>query len=199
MPKLTDTQLVILSAAAGREDGAALPPPSSLKIRGGALTSTLQGLRKKGLLEEKPGTREAPAWRHGKDGRPMMLIITAAGRQAIDGEAGEGSAEQPSRRAAPAKVRRAEPKRAAPTGGKNPARQGTKQALLIDLLARKTGATIGEIVDATGWQAHSVRGAISGTLKKKHSHVAGSPIVPTDIRNPIVRLLPQSGRHLATS
>src|SRR3546814_9776097 len=48
---------------------------SSLKIRGGALTSTLQGLRKKELLEEKPAARGAAAWRHGKDGRPMMLAI----------------------------------------------------------------------------------------------------------------------------
>ncbi len=47
------------------------------------------------------------------------------------------------------------------------ARAGTKQALLIDLLKRKTGATIDDLVKATGWQPHSVRGAISGTLKKK--------------------------------
>ncbi len=46
-------------------------------------------------------------------------------------------------------------------------RSGTKQAILIDLLKRKKGATIEKIVEATGWQAHSVRGAISGTLKKK--------------------------------
>ncbi len=46
-------------------------------------------------------------------------------------------------------------------------RPGTKQALLIDLLTRKKGATIEEIVEATGWQPHSVRGAISGALKKK--------------------------------
>ena len=44
---------------------------------------------------------------------------------------------------------------------------GTKQATLIDLLKRKTGATIADLVKATGWQPHSVRGAISGTLKKK--------------------------------
>jgi hypothetical protein len=38
---------------------------------------------------------------------------------------------------------------------------------MIDLLKRKKGATIEAIVAATGWQPHSVRGAISGTLKKK--------------------------------
>jgi hypothetical protein len=39
--------------------------------------------------------------------------------------------------------------------------------LLIDLLSRKHGATLAEAVKATGWEPHSVRGAISGTLKKK--------------------------------
>ena len=46
-------------------------------------------------------------------------------------------------------------------------RQGTKQALLIDLLKRKNGATIDDAVKATGWQPHSVRGVISGALKKR--------------------------------
>ncbi len=66
---------------------------------------------------------------------------------------------------------RAEPKPSGskPKGRTSPpaVRPGTKQALLIDLLKRKKGATIEEIVEATGWQAHSVRGAISGALKKK--------------------------------
>ncbi len=65
--------------------------------------------------------------------------------------------------APPRKVPRQRAKAAKPRGP----RAGTKQALLIDLLKRKTGATIDEIVEATGWQAHSVRGAISGALKKK--------------------------------
>ena len=59
---------------------------------------------------------------------------------------------------------------AAKSTGQQPpsaARPGTKQALLIDLLQRKKGATIDDAVKATGWQPHSVRGAISGTLKKK--------------------------------
>ncbi len=69
MPKLTDTQLVILSAAAQRKDRAVLPLPKSLKTKGAAVTKTLDGLRKKGLLEEKPASREAAAWREGKGGR----------------------------------------------------------------------------------------------------------------------------------
>lgn len=43
----------------------------------------------------------------------------------------------------------------------------TKQAQLVALMLRRQGATIGEMASATGWQPHSVRGAISGTLKKK--------------------------------
>ncbi len=70
------------------------------------------------------------------------------------------------------RVRRTK-KPAAPksTNGKSATvRQGTKQALLIDRLKRKNGATIAEAVEALGWQPHSVRGAISGTLKKKLGH-----------------------------
>ena len=47
------------------------------------------------------------------------------------------------------------------------ARRGTKQAILIEMLRRPDGATIEEMAARTGWQKHSVRGAISGTLKKK--------------------------------
>ena len=45
--------------------------------------------------------------------------------------------------------------------------KGTKTAQVVALLQRKNGATLGEIMEATSWQAHSVRGFISGTLGKK--------------------------------
>ena len=48
-----------------------------------------------------------------------------------------------------------------------PAGGATKQSILIGLLQRQGGATIAQMTDKTGWQPHSVRGAISGTLKKK--------------------------------
>jgi hypothetical protein len=46
-------------------------------------------------------------------------------------------------------------------------RAGTKQALLIEMLRRSEGATLAELVKAIRWQAHSIRGAMSGAIKKK--------------------------------
>jgi len=46
-------------------------------------------------------------------------------------------------------------------------RPGSKTQACLDLLARRTGATLAELMAASGWQAHSVRGFLSGTVKKK--------------------------------
>jgi hypothetical protein len=47
------------------------------------------------------------------------------------------------------------------------ARQGSKKAEVLDLMRRKQGATLAEIMEATGWQPHTVRGFVSGALNKK--------------------------------
>ena len=49
-----------------------------------------------------------------------------------------------------------------PTSGK-----ATKQQIIIDLLSREGGACLEEMIEATNWQKHSIRGVISGSLKKK--------------------------------
>ena len=57
-----------------------------------------------------------------------------------------------------------DPERAA---GSPAPRAGSKQAQVIDLFRRAEGATVAEVMTATGWQPHTVRGIVSGTLKKK--------------------------------
>jgi hypothetical protein len=54
----------------------------------------------------------------------------------------------------------------------SPARRGTKKAKILDLLKRPDGVTLKALMKATGWQAHSVRGFLSGTLGNK----MGTPV-----------------------
>ncbi len=169
MPKLTDTQLVILSAAARRQDGTVLPLPRSLKVNKAAATTMLKSLLKKGLVAERPAAADEAHWRKTRDGGRTALVIADTGLQAIGVDADRKTSKQSRSTRPPPRQssRRAEPKPCVAKPSPPAVRPGTKQALLIDLLKRKKGATIEEIVEATGWQAHSVRGAISGALKKK--------------------------------
>lgn len=172
MPKLTDSQLVVLSAAAQRKGEEVFPLPKSLKHNKGAAAKVLKSLLKHKLVAEQPTTRAEEAWREAKDGTRLTLVITETGLRAIGVEQDQESAAKAETRSRATQYsgRGAKAKTASKVesaGRKDGIRAGTKQALLIDLLKRKGGATIAEAVKATGWQAHSVRGAMSGALKKK--------------------------------
>ena len=196
MTRLSDTQLVILSAAAQRADLSVLPLPDSLKLKGGALNKVMDSLRNRGLIRVT-----------GADGGPERVVITSEGMAAIgvepegDDEALAGadtaptSAEtdgaadapasateadsaatpakrEPARGKGKVKATKAAPPTSEPEAAGEPTvkptpRAGTKQALMIDLLKRPEGATVEQIAEATGWQHHTIRGAISGALKKK--------------------------------
>ena len=187
--KLTDTQLIVLNKAAQRSTMLALPLPPNLK--GGAANKVVIPLIQKGLLEEiDADTRTGEtSWRETRAGQGVTLAITEAGLAAI----GIGPESEPKSKAAPKPAASKTPAKApkAATGAKNakpaktaapakkaartaPAaataptpREGTKQATMIAMLQRKNGATIAEIIEATGWQQHTVRGAFAGALKKK--------------------------------
>ena len=157
MTKLSDTQRVILSAASQRTDRIALPLPKSPK--GGAAHKVINALIEKGFLKEVKANRKLndTVWRDADTGSPLTLVITDAGLAAIGIEPDEPKE--------PASEAPAFPQPAAPKERKP--REGTKQQQMIDLLRRPKGATLVEIVEATGWQQHTIRGAMAGALKKK--------------------------------
>lgn len=168
MPRLTDTQLVLLSNAAKRDDGALLPLPKRIAIEPRILTRVLKGLLKKGLVREQPTTPEATPWREDPETGRHMLVITPAGLDAIGVVEDEGAKEQQKhRKPSPSQSPKGKPKHRGKPVVTMSVRPGTKLAMIVDLLHRNDGATIAEIEDATGWQQHSVRGAISGSVKKK--------------------------------
>ena len=168
MTQLSDTQALILSAAAQRPERIAMPLPESL--RGGAAAKVVGAMIAKGLLQEVDADlrKGEPMWRETGDGHGTTLVATDAGLAAIGIEL-EGA------NSAPVGATDARTVEAAPDTPAEPdtapkartQREGTKQAKLIAMLRAPDGATIEEITAATGWQSHTVRGAIAGALKKK--------------------------------
>lgn len=168
MIQLSDTQALILSAAAQRPERIALPLPESL--RGGAAAKVVGAMLTKGLLQEVDADmrKGEPVWRETGHGHGTTLVATEAGLAAIGIEpevansAPTGANEPPSDAPAPNAVTETEgaPKARTP-------REGTKQAALIAMLRAPDGATIEEIMAATNWACHTIRGAMAGALKKK--------------------------------
>ena len=85
----------------------------------------------------------------------------------FSGPAREGDFTKDGQKLALANTETLEPPKKATVTSERKTRDGTKQAMMIELLKRPGGATLAEIVEVTGWQAHTVRGAMAGTLKKK--------------------------------
>ena len=173
MTNLSDTQSVILSTASQRNDRLALPLPKSLK--GGAANKVVNALIDKGLLKEVKANRKLndPVWRETDEGRLVTLLVTDAGLAAIGIEVEYQKTQ----------AQKSEPKT---TPAERKIREGTKQALVIEMLRRPEGATIAEIVEATLWASHTTRGFLAGALKKKLGLIIES--TKDDARGRIYRL-----------
>jgi len=176
MPKLTDTQTIVLSRAATRPGNLAMPLPEGL--HGAAAQKAVTAMINRGWLEEVEANlrRGEPLWRETGDGHGTTLIATEAGLQAIGIELLAASAVANARKAKP---EAAETPHDTDTDSAKPVaiRAGTKQAQIIAMLKRPEGATVAEMVEATGWLAHTVRGLISGALKKKLGLAVVSSVV----------------------
>ena len=157
MPKLTDTQLIVLSKASQRDDGAAVLPEKLAKTAAAKVGASLVARM---LMREIRSKHGMPVWRRNEDDRPLSLVILKAGRDAIGvaGEAGEHAivaaiadlpskqkGRQPSATAAPENrvTEVNQPIAAAP-------RAGTKQAIVISMLSDEQGATLDALTGATG-------------------------------------------------
>lgn len=168
MTKFSDTQSLILSAAAQRDNRIALPLPDSL--RGGAAAKVVGAMIAKDLLEEMPADlrKGEPVWRESDDGHGLTLVATDAGLAAIGIEpedadtAPVGATDAPIEEPASDTVTATDPAPKPRTF-----REGTKQATLIAMLRAPKGATIAEIAAALEWRPHTIRGAMAGALKKK--------------------------------
>lgn len=159
MPKLTDTQSLILTAGAQRPRNLALPLPKGLV--GAAAKMAVGKMIDSGWLQEVEANirRSDPLWREKGDGFGTTLVVTDEGLLAIgiDPVVVQTMAAIRVRAKAGSEV---EPKAPGPRGG-------TKQAHLIEMLRRPEGATLGEITVATQWLSHTARAVISSALRKK--------------------------------
>ncbi len=164
MTKLSDIQLILLSSAAARADGSLLPPPDTLATRRDRLHRSITGLVTKGFAIEAEVQTSAQAWRQD-DGRMVGVVITDAGRTAIGVEVAQPPANGVSQAIEEEEVS------ATPAASATP--RPSKIGQVVLLLERPDGATLTEIMAATGWLAHSTRAALTGLRKKGHGVLTG--------------------------
>ena len=136
--KLSPAQSLLLRNAARRADGHVIPPDT---LRGGARAKVLTVLLQRGWIEPADGGH----------------LLTDAGYAAI-GQQRPVPKDDVQPMAAVDDLQLLEG---------IPVRPGTKLAALVMALRRPQGATSLQLMLATGWQPHTVRGAISGMLRTK--------------------------------
>ena len=136
--KLSPAQSLLLRTAARRPDGRVIPPDT---LRGGARVKVLTSMLQRGWIEPADGGHTLTSAGYAAIGqqRPIPLDDVQPMDTTGDLQLLEGI----------------------------PIRPGTKLAALVRSLRRPQGATSLQLMLDTGWQQHTVRGAISGMLRKK--------------------------------
>ncbi len=191
-PKLDDAETIILMAAANREDGIALPVPDSISAPADQVARKIRRLIKLSLLQEAPAKLEDGLWRKSADDRYLTLKIMPRAFEMLGLDLPESMKPADAKQrasmddAAASASPSAHKKSTKPSGfgdnakgttqkkpakvSRNPGskqRQGSKTGTLLALLESAKGASLDEMMKASGWQAHSIRGFLSAAVKKK--------------------------------
>ena len=173
--KLTETQIAMLGAAAQREDRCLIAHPS---LKGGAAQKVATKLITAGLAKEikaKPGT---PVWRQDEGGgQSYALKLTAAGAKAIpagdhlasDDSSAESDKQTPLAKADPEVSQIAADIPTTNAMRPSAPRADTKLARILELLQRDCGATLKDLIAATGWLPHTTRAALTGLRKRRYA------------------------------
>ena len=157
--KLSAPQRAILESAATRADGSILPLPP--QIKGIAILNVIKALTRKRLVLYEGATANITEEGLRAIGAPVPIPeSTVAESASVAPDLPVTSEPTHDAPVAPTVVEEEPPV----TPRQRPE---TKQAMLIAMLTRPEGATLDQIVEATGWRRHTIRGAISGTLRKK--------------------------------
>lgn len=188
MTKLTDSQLVVLSNAAARDDQSAVLPPRMSKAAAFKVGTSLVARK---LMREVRAKAGATVWREDGEGRGIALVITKAGLAAINAGDDLEEAKGQSHPRTPASSqgkprqqkqdarsgeRKARDKRSASRTSPVEAKRqkdtqvsgpgGSKRATIIRMLSAKDGASLNDLVAATGWLPHTTRAVLTGLRKK---------------------------------
>ena len=188
--RLSDTQLVLLSAAAQRDDHCLTTTP---KLKGGAARNVAEKLIAAGLVEEIKAKAGVPIWRRDEEtAQSFALRLTAAGLGAIAVDAaamkdqpaeptftngGPPHSVQQSLGKAGREMSCRDGSEGATTSsgvvreGVAPSipRPGSKLMEVIELLRGEHGATIDELIAATNWLPHTTRAALTGLRKRGYA------------------------------
>lgn len=153
---LTATQREILTHAIQQSDGRINWFPDNIK--GGARKKVLDALLNRALI-----TTDDTDWIVAAEGYDALGVVRPGTISTPAPTSTPVTADDPEIEAA---VAAAEASFAA-VKAQPRVRESSKQATVIHMLRRPEGATIAQICEATGWQAHTVRGTFAGSLKKK--------------------------------
>lgn len=179
---LTPTQHAILAYALEHTGGRIEWFPDHIK--GGARQKVLEGLANRALIARRGDGWVVADEGYGAMGRERPAPAPAAVEDDPEIEAAVTAAEAgwSKDKAARTRPRTRENERSEVSRGEaervRSTRQNSKQAQVIAMLRRPEGATIRQIVEATGWQPHTVRGTMAGALKKKLGLTIVSEKVP---------------------